>query len=308
LRNYAINVSVFSFTLLFLLLCVEIFSATFIIHSDSFSFTLANQRWFEKYWHPLNRLGYRDTDYSPEELKNQQIVFVVGDSFIAGQGIQNYQDRFSNLLQTKLGDGWKVLNIAQVGWSTTEEVQAILSHPQKPAIIILSYFIDDIRAAANRSQTQNKFSFTELVQPPLATFAWLIQHSYFLNFFYWEWYRYHNRSPEDIYWQRLRYFYDEGDAWRIHQEELQTLVDYTRNHQILLLPILFPNLISINLSEPILSKISNFFQTLGISAMDLTPHFANRPPMELVVSRVDAHPNERVNAQVAEILFKTIKK
>ncbi len=306
LRNYAINLSVFTFTLTFLLLCVEIFSAIFIIHSDSFSFTLANQRWFETYWHPINRLGYRDVDYSPEDLESQQVVFVVGDSFVAGQGIPNYQDRFSNRLQTKLGDGWKVLNIAQVGWSTTEEVQAVLSHPQKPAIIILSYFIDDIRAAANRSQIQQKFSFAELIQPPPAAFAWLIQHSYFLNFFYWEWYRYHNRSPEDIYWQRLRYFYAEGDAWQIHQKELQTLVNYTRDQKISLLPILFPNLISIDLSQPLLKKVSDFFQSVGINALDLTPYFVNRPPMDLVVSRVDAHPNERVNAQVAEILFEIV--
>jgi len=302
-RNSAINFSVLVFTCIFLGLLLEFFFSTLMIRSDSFSFTLANQRWFQTYWKPINSLGYRDEEPSK---KPSQLILVVGDSFVAGQGITNYRRRFSNLLQEKLGKEWSVLNIAQVGWSTTEEYHAIVTYPNRPTIIILSYFIDDIREAANRSQVKEKFNFTELVKPPPAWLDWLIRRSYFLNFVYWEGYRYKNREPEDIYWQRLRYFYGESDAWRVHQEELTALVEYTKKNQIVLLPIIFPNLISIESSKPIVDKVFHLFQNLGVRSLDLTPYFAQRFPAELVVNRVDAHPNEAVNAQVAEILFKEL--
>ncbi len=309
LRNYAINFAISTFTILVLLLILEVSFYTVMVRSDSFSFTLANQRWFEIYWHPINQLGYRDVDYPEDTLKSHPLMMVVGDSFIAGQGIKNYQDRLSNRLQTKLGQDWIVLNIAQVGWSTTEEYQAIISYPEPPAVIILAYFIDDIRAAANRSKVPDKFSFTELVQPPPNNlFGWLIKHSYLANFYYWEWYRYHNRQPEDIYWQRLRYFYGDGEAWQVHQQELRTLVNYTRQHNIKLLPIIFPNLISLELSRPIIDKVSTLFQTLGVPALDLSPYFQHHSPAELVVNKTDAHPNEQVNAAVAEMVFAEITK
>lgn len=305
-RNYCLNFSLSFFILVVLCFFIEVYFYAFVVHSDSFSFTLANQRWFAKYWHPINSLGYRDVEHSPTEFHDNKVIFVVGDSFVAGQGIQDYRDRFSDKLQAKLGTGWLVLNLAQVGWSTTEEYHAIVSHPQKPNIIILSYFTDDIREAANRSQVKEKFSFGELVTPPPSYLGFFVQHSYLLNFSYWEWYRYHNRQPEAIYWKKLRYFYEDSDAWRVHQAELQAIVDYAQKNAIVLIPIIFPNLVSIELSMPITTRIANLFQSLGIEPIDLTATFRQQTASDLVVSRVDAHPNERVHAQVAGALLSRI--
>lgn len=302
-RNGCLNLTLSFFILAILGLIVEISFYTFIVHSDSFSFTLANQRWFAQYWKPINSLGYRDVEHTPAEFSNKKVIFVVGDSFVAGQGIKDYRDRFSDKLQARLGTDWLVLNLAQVGWSTTEEYHAIISYPRRPQFIILSYFIDDIREAANRSQVPEKFNFGELVTLPPPYLATLVQHSYFLNFAYWEWYRYRNRQPEAVYWKKLRYFYENSDAWRVHQEELQAIVDYARQQQIVLLPIIFPNLVSIDLSVPITAKVEHFFESAGVKPLNLTPIFQQYTPADLVVSRIDAHPNARVHAQVADILF-----
>ena len=104
-----------------------------------------SQRWFEKNW-KVNSLGYRDIEH--DSYDNRQIIFVVGDSFVAGHGIARPGDRFSDLLQKRLGDRYVVVNIAQNGWNTPEEYQAIISYPRKPNRIILSYFINDITDAA----------------------------------------------------------------------------------------------------------------------------------------------------------------
>ncbi len=89
---------------------IEIFFGFFFVKSDGFCFTLASKTWFKRYWLPINSLGYRDIEYTKDNLKGKRIVFVVGDSFVAGQGIKNYKDRFSNILQEKLGKSWAVLN------------------------------------------------------------------------------------------------------------------------------------------------------------------------------------------------------
>jgi len=305
LRYMTINITVFGFTLVGLLGIIEVFFYAFVVHSDSFSFTLANQRWFERYWHPINTLGYRDPE--PNLLADQKVIFVLGDSFVAGQGIEDYEDRFSNRLQKNLGPKWAVFNIAQVGWSTPEEYQALITHPQQPEIIIFSYFIDDIRAAVRQSSLEEQFEFSELVQSPPAILAPLVRHSYFFNFFYWQWYRYHNQQPESIYWQRLQYFYHHDAVWSIHQQQLQALVEYTQQRGQLLLPILFPNLVAIESSQPIIARVKRTLKQFGIEALDLTPYFSQRPADELIVSPIDAHPNEQVHAEVATIVFEALQ-
>ena len=140
--------------------------------------------------------------------------------------------------------------------------------------------------------------------PPPPLLGWFVNHSYFLNFSYWEWYRYHNQKPEEIYWQKLKDFYNEkGEAWQVHQEELRAFIEYANKNKVVLLPILFPNLMSISTSKPIISQVFYFFQHLGIKSIDLSSTFSRCSPMDLIVNNMDAHPNELVNSQVAEILY-----
>ncbi len=307
-RNYTINIFTTLYTLIFLLIVLEFSFYTFIIQSDSFSFTLANKRWFEEYWLPINQLGYRDNNYSEQTLKEKKLIFVVGDSFVAGQGIRNYQDRFSNRLEAKLNQRWLVLNLAQIGWSTSDQYQALVSHPQKPDILVLSYFVDDIRGIAKQHTTKTKFDFAELIEQPSPNINWLVNHSYFLNFYYWQWYRYQNQQPEDVYWKKLRSFYADDEIWSLHQQELKSIVDYSQQNNIQLFVILFPNLVSIEPSQPIIKQVQYYFHQLGVEALDLTPKFMNRQPNDLIVNRMDAHPNEQVNAEVGDILFQEMSK
>lgn len=299
-RTYSINTLLLSFTLILSLLILEIGCYTFIVHSDSFSFTLANQRWFEKYWYPINHLGYRDVDYPAEQLKNSRLIFVVGDSFVAGQGIKNYRDRFSNRLQEKLGNNWIVLNIAQVGWSTTDELHALTTHPYKPKVLIWSYFVDDIRETANRSP--EPFRFTELLTLPPKLLQPIVEKSYFANFFYWRWYRQSQQGPESIYWQKLQYFYDHEKIWSLHEQELTAVVNFAVEHDILLIPLVFPNLIALEQSKPITTKVIKLFQALDTQPIDMTPLLSAQPASELVVNPMDAHPNEKVHTEVAQVL------
>ena len=145
-RSFLVKFSVSFSTTIFLFLILEILFSSFVI-SDGFNFTLASHRWFEKYWHPINSLGYRDIEHSPAEFRDKRVIWVVGDSFVAGQGISRIKDRFSDVLQRNLGDQYLVAIVAQPGWNTADEYRAILSYPHKPKRIILSYLFNDIIGA-----------------------------------------------------------------------------------------------------------------------------------------------------------------
>src|SRR5271165_2127144 len=102
------------------------------------------------YWKPVNTLGYRDIERTESEFLTRRSVLVVGDSFVAGVGIDEARQRFSDVLGDRLGKGWVVPNVAQLGSTTTDEIGAIHTYPFRLDRIILSYFINDIEGAAKR--------------------------------------------------------------------------------------------------------------------------------------------------------------
>ena len=66
-------------------------------------FTGASLNWLARYWHE-NSLGYRDREWTPEDLAGKQTILVTGDSFAAGWGINDPADRFGDVLAQHLGD------------------------------------------------------------------------------------------------------------------------------------------------------------------------------------------------------------
>ena len=101
------------------LLVLEIGMALFFAQSDGFNLTMSSRKWFERYWQPVNSLGYRDVEPAPRK-DGEKIVMVLGDSFAAGHGVDNAADRFGDVLGRKLGQGWRVVNAAKIGWDSAE--------------------------------------------------------------------------------------------------------------------------------------------------------------------------------------------
>ena len=92
------------FPVLWTLIVLESFFRAFVVYPDGFSYTLASQKRLAEYWKPINSFGYRDIEHDLSSLGSKKILFVVGDSFVAGQGIDNPRDRFSDVLAAQLGD------------------------------------------------------------------------------------------------------------------------------------------------------------------------------------------------------------
>lgn len=302
-RSCLMRFSVSLSTTMFLFLILELVFYFFVI-SDGFNFTLASHRWFEKYWHPINSLGYRDIEHSPAEFGDKRVIWVVGDSFVAGQGISRIENRFSNILQRNLGDQYLVAIIAQPGWNTADEYRAMLSYPHKPKRMILAYYVNDI-IGANLKLGYGYPIHAE--QPHNVFLKYSVEHSYVINFVYWRLFRFHKRDMGKKDWDYLTASYSNPDIWKVHEAELAQIIAYVRDHEITLTVLLFPDLTNVKGSAPITSKVAEFFRAHDVPVLNLEPLLEGRDPSSLIVNSLDVHPNEALNKEVAELLTHQIQ-
>lgn len=293
-RRVVQNLTLVVFTIMFTLLVLELFFKLFFAQTDGFNYTLASKNWFDRYWRK-NSLGYRDMEWTPEKVAGHTKIMVLGDSFVAGYGIEQEADRFSNLLGQQLGDSYAVMNVGQLGASTKEEIQNALNYPYSPDIVILAFFVNDITDTAKAMGFKQPASQTHGPFP--------VDYSYALNFFYWRLYRLGPQEWSDQYWNWVLGLYANPDIWQIYQQELLQIADFVEQQQGRLIVVVFPNLTAVEESRPITSAVAKLYAEHGVSVLDVTNLVAGKAPADLIASPVDSHPNEWVHHLVAEKLY-----
>lgn len=303
LRSALINLSISLFALVYLLLALEVYYFLFAIDSDGFGFTLSHRRWCSLYWKPINSLGYRDDEYSAEDLENKRVACVMGDSFAAGSGIKDYRDRFSNVLNEEIGEDWVVVNIAVPGWDTPQELDGLKSYPHKPELVILQYYLNDITPSAIR--------WGELLMPPYPSLPTpikpLIEHSYFANHWFWRLYRRLLPKYTQIsYWESLKRCFENEEIWQDHERALREFVDYTKQQGMALVVVLFPHPLALQESHALTSRVVELFDGLQVETLDLTPVLIGRDTEEIVCNPFDGHPNEAVHREAAQLLYQRL--
>jgi len=291
-RTMVVNGSLSLFTVAYLFVVLEIMFATIFVASDGFGFTLLSKRWFEKYWAPINAHGYRDYDHSWKD----KVLFVVGDSFVAGHGIKDISDRFAGVLAEKLNEDWSVAVIAQNGWDSASELEAIAAHPQRPTRIIVSHFVNDIEAAARA----NGITRPKQITKPNAIIKPLVDRSFVLNWLYWRVYR---RDSGDSYVRYLSMAHANPAVIRAHEKELGRFLEYANAVGADIAFVVWPLLINVPESRQFTAPIVEYLRRHNVLVVDLQEHFSDRMPEELIVNAADAHPNVEVNAEVADLLY-----
>ena len=303
-RNIILGLCASFLSLWFLVFVLELFFKAFVIQSDAFGHTLAAKRWFERYWGPTNSFGFRDKEFDARTLASSRALFVVSDSFDAGLGVNNQEDRFSNHLRRWMGSDWTVLNFGRNGWDTRKEIEALRAFPIQPDVIIWSYYLNDIAGAA-AEHGHNKY--IDLSISP----SWVrvpVENSYFLNFVYWRWFRVLSRLEGGHFWEAIQSDFDNEAIWNTHRKELQDVVDYMRHHHIALLVFIFPSLTDILGSQRVTAKVADTFRSAGSPVIDLSDYLAGRDYRSLIVNNVDAHPNVDLHLEVAQIIHGHLKK
>jgi hypothetical protein len=301
IRNALAKLALAALAMMWTLLALEWYFLCCVVASDGFGHTLSARKWAVQYWKPVNSFGYRDVEHDLTRLRDRKVLFVLGDSFVAGHGIKDHRDRMSEVLAAKLPKEWEIVNIAKCGWNTAQEFAALRHHPVVPNAVVLSYCINDIEGAAQRVWKQ---PLVRLIEPPDWRIRPLVDYSHLANFCYWRLWRFRNSNEmATTYHRYLKAAYDDERVWSEHAQEIRRIVDYAKNNEIHLVVVVFPTLADIAWSQTFTDKVVYLLRRDGIPVVDLSATLSGRNPHELVVNNMDAHASVRLNAEVAALLL-----
>ncbi|MBI3590005.1 MAG: SGNH/GDSL hydrolase family protein [Candidatus Melainabacteria bacterium] len=301
-KGFVLNCVIGIFSILLCFIVSEIYFRFCHIHTDGFGLSLACKHWFKKYYKPLNSFGYRDREWTKDDLKNKSIVLIVGDSLVAGEGIENVSDRFSDILVNKLGAKYAVINVSECGLDTGEEIQHFRNFPYKADLIIWSYYPNDIEGA----NFKEDYSFSN-IDPP-KNIDWLVSSSYFVNYIYWKLTKWKIINSKKNYLIWLKEQFDDPSVWKNHKQELEEIYKLCEAQNSKLLVVLFPILSHIPESQAMLVKINKVFNALNVPVLDISKLISDVKKKELVVSDDDPHPSKKLHKIVAENLYPLVIK
>lgn len=127
----------------------------------------------------LNKSGFRDDEIIIDSTK-KSIVFI-GDSFTAGNGIDNIEDRYSNVIKNKM-PAYNVLNFGVGGQSTRDEIITIKKLNFKPDIIVWQYFFIDFEGIKSFDPEYSLKPFSDINRFSEN----IVSNTFIFNFIYWQ--------------------------------------------------------------------------------------------------------------------------
>lgn len=277
--------------------------------SDGLGYLKVNSKWHQRHV-IFNAYFYRDRDFTIQKQEGVKRIGVLGDSITFGGGIENVNDRFSNLLEKKLKDsGYKVevYNLGKPGYDTEGEIAEYQKVKNLDFdIIIWEFFLNDIQPEgkstgtpiiAKNSQTANFVQFFS-------------DKSYFFDFIFWRLSTRYQKTFEQLKNADLAQYEDQN----ILNHHKLIIADFLRelnleNKKVIV--VIFPFINLLGPSYPagdIHQMISSYFKDNEVEVVDLLEDLKNEDPKSLIASRFDAHPNEEVHTLVADKLYEKVIK
>ena len=263
--------------------------------SHAVGYTLASKLWYERYWTLRNPAGYRDVDRRGEKGSP---VFMLGDSFVAGVGIANVEDRMSNLLDRELAPDYRVHNLGGLGSDTRDEYRRLLEQPEPPAALILVLTIAMISRRRARMP-----AFECPPGPPTPTCpprAGGSSRAHICSIFSTGDFPDGNLVPFE---SGLESCYTNPAALSLHLADLNRFVAFANEHRVPLLVVAFPHLVDTEASRRLIEPVTRFFQDQRVPLLDVSPMVGRLKLRDRIVNRSDAHPSVLLNHLVADSIL-----
>jgi hypothetical protein len=264
--------------------------------TESFGLSKTTQRWFTRHFR-RNSLGFRDSvEYPNASEVNRPRVTFLGDSFTAGHGIANVEDRFVNIVRDQL-PAYDVHSFSMCAWDTPQEISCLKMAGNSGydfETVVLVYCLNDISDISPEWQRVLQ-RIMEFSDP-----GFLVENSYLLNTMYYRWKAFNDPDIGD-YYQFVRNLY-EGPTWKAQSDRLEHIHDMVTQRGGRLLVVTFPFLHALAPDyryEPIHKQLDRFWQKNNVPHLDLLPAYQSFEPSEVVVSQFDAHPNKRAHSIAA---------
>ena len=273
------------------------------VETDAYGATLTSQRWHKAYAR-RNSFYCRDKEWSKERPAGTYRIAFVGDSVTYGWGLKDENDRFSNIVQRRFDETRpgqvEVMNVAWSDWDTQDELEAVER-------IVPEYHVDEIVLCYLPNDIVKLLPSTEsgdlrAIPKP----RWInVETSFVLDWLYHRVYARRLPMVRD-YCDRLWDGYMDPAIWTKHRQTITRLVDYCRQRNVRLRVALVPFLRTWGDkfdSAAVHRRVAEFFQSLGVSVIDLLPVIQGRDPATVVVNAHDPHPNELAHRLFADAIW-----
>lgn len=293
-RNFLIT-----YVCIVLLLAAGEFYLRYVYADSKMEFALTRDNWSNRYIQ-RNSLGFRDREWTIEELASRTTIFAAGDSFTEGWGINNPDDRYTDVLAGLLGDEYAIVNLGHSGDSLIHELANMENYPyQQPDIILWQYFLNDIDVAAKSNGMPWDYEIPPI--PPIA------QESYLASFFYWRaneaklFVNVHDGRSE---WEFNYAAYDTPYIWEIHTQELDRMMAYAESVGARLIIVIYPNMLDPVGSVQYVDRVAQYLEAKGqTEILKLYDEAAAWQLSDRIVSTRDSHASVAFNHRVAEMIY-----
>lgn len=283
--------------------------------SDGIGFLKIAQKWHNR--HVIFSSNFRrdNREFTLAKTPNEVRIGVMGDSITFGIGIENPEDRFSDILERKLrkdGINAVVYNLGMSGIDTDDEIEDF--HRLEPKnlqfdLMVWQYFLNDNNTATTSANAQiTKRGAQRLRKNLLLKF--IVDHSFFADFLYWRLSTKHDQIFKELVAEDLR-LYHEPSIIRGHQAQIHEFISELKSKNLPVIVIMFPLIHSEEIRQQSRNEYKDMlkvFQLASPSAIiDLEKAFAPYSIKKLRASRFDQHPNEFAHQIAAELLYENIK-
>ena len=273
---------------------------------DGLGYLKVNKKWHERHV-VYNSYFFRDRDF---ELGKADVIRigVLGDSIAFGGGIEKVEDRFSNLLEKKLAEDGKnvqVYNLGKPGYDTQAEIEEYerVKH-LKFDILVWEYFLNDI-------QPKDKSTGTPIInenskKSKIITF--ISDRSYLFDFVYWRFSQRYQKTFQALRTADLNQYKNQ----KVLEDHKKAIADFAKTLKIentKTFVIIFPSTFLLGPNYPakdIHKMMGEYFQELGLETIDPLPDLVNQDRRQLMASKFDPHPNEIVHNLAAQKLASQI--
>jgi hypothetical protein len=309
LSNFVKNtVMFFLSTLSFIAIIETCFMFVSLSHGGGEAYS--GKIWGKKYWNPINNLGYRDE----QPNKNENTVFFIGDSFTAGWGVKDIQDRFGETAAMELNKkGKKIneINLGRYGADTRLEYHLfekfISKTGIKPDQVVLQFFVNDV----DKFIPKNK----KCVSIPDSKPRWkniLIEGSYLVNYIN-SLYPSNNSNLKTLkeceYTEQLKYVFNTDSIWNKEEYQLNKFKNFSTKNKIPLTIIFFPFMEDLKVAKElnIENRITTYCKQNKIKLLNVTKLLDKVPREKRQVSVTDSHASAEVHKIVGKKLATIIK-
>jgi len=243
----------------------------------------------------VNRGGFRDVEHTEAALRSTRRLLVLGDSFAAGSGVPDYRDRFANLLEDRLGEKWSMVLLAKPGWHTDRQLEALEGFPLAPSQVLLSYYLNDIEAAAARHD--RTFDLDLSIRP--RWLSELVGGTDLGSFVYWRLRRATLRGAGLRYAEFVYACFWDEEIWKTHADQLRELFRVARRKGALVSVVAFPHLFDLEGSAGPLRRLRSLLEEERVPFLDVSGFVGGWEPGDLVAGPLDPHPSDALHREVA---------